>query len=81
MELTSVQQTAGRRAPAGAPRQSLGSASGTARSHSVSCSWPAAASLKSAALAPIAAFATKPATRMYVDVPNHRTRRLREPSP
>lgn len=72
MELTSVQQTAGRQAPAGAPRQSLGSASGTARSHSVSCSWPAA---------PIAAFATKPATRMYVDVPNHRTRRLREPSP
>lgn len=75
MELTSVQQTAGRQAPAGASRESLGSASGTDRSHSVSCSWPATA------LAPIAAFATKPATRMYVDVPNHRTRRLREPSP
>jgi hypothetical protein len=41
----------------------------------ISCSWPAAA------IAPISAFATKPATHMYVDVPNHRTRRLREPSP
>jgi hypothetical protein len=73
MELTIVQQTAGRQTLAGAPR--LRSVAGTGLSLAISCSWPAAA------IAPISAFATKPATHMYVDVPNHRTRRLREPSP
>lgn len=75
MELTSVQQTAGRQALAGAPRPAIGSASGTGRSCSVPGSWPAAAA------SPIAAFATKSATRMHAYVPNHHTRRLREPSP
>ena len=74
MKLTGTQQTAGRQALAGAPR--LRSAAGAGRS--LSCSWQAAAT--SIDTAPIA-FATKPATRMYVDVTNHRSRRLWEPSP
>ena len=73
MTLIGTQQTAGRQALAGAPR--LGSAAGAGRS--LACSWPAtAASIDTASIA----FATKPATHMY-DVPNHRTRRLWEPSP
>ena len=74
MTLIGTQQTAGRQAPAGAPR--LGSAAGAGRS--LACSWHATA--MSIDTAPIA-FATKPATHMYVDVSNHRTRRLWEPSP
>jgi copper(I)-binding protein len=77
MTLIGTQQTAGRQARAGAPR--LGSAAGAGRS--LACSWHAAA--LSIDTAPIA-FATKPAsvaTAMYIDVPNHRTRRLWEPSP
>jgi hypothetical protein len=73
MTLIGTQQTAGRQALAGASR--LGSAAGAGRSLR---SWPAAD--VSIDTAPIA-FATKPATRMYVAVPNHRTRRLWEPSP
>lgn len=71
-----VTNTAGRQRSAGASR--LGSvALGRV------CSWPVAgAATAPIALAPSAmAFATKPATAMYVDVQNHRTRRLREPSP
>jgi hypothetical protein len=73
MTLIGRQQMAGRQALAAAPR--LGSA--VAAGRSLSSLWQAAASIDTAPIA----FATKPATRMYVDVPNHRTRRLWEPSP
>jgi hypothetical protein len=79
MTTTSVQQTARPQAFAAAPR--LGSAVLSGRSLAV-CSWPVANKLGAeATIAGTFAFATKPATRMYVDAMNHRTRRLTEPSP
>ena len=76
MTTTSVQQTAGRQAFAAASRLGSGVLSG--RPLAV-CSWPADAN--DAAAKGSIAFATKPATRMYVDAMQHRTRRLTEPSP
>jgi hypothetical protein len=79
MELTSVQQTAGHSASAAVSRPRSGALVG--RSVAVSGAWQAAtqAFAVPGAISSID-LATKPATHMYVD-PNHRVRRLREPSP
>lgn len=79
MELTSVQQTAGHSAFAAASRPRSGALVGA--SVAVPGAWQATtkAFAVSAAISSID-LATKPATHMYVD-PNHRVRRLREPSP
>ncbi len=79
MELTSVQQMAGHTASAAASRPRSGALVGG--SVAVPGAWQSATQVFAvpAAISSID-LATKPATRMYVD-PNHRVRRLREPSP
>ena len=78
MELTSVQQTAGHRAFAAVARPRSGALVG--QSVTVPGAWQATQAFAVSAAISSIDLATKPATRMYVD-PNHRVRRLREPSP
>jgi len=79
MTTTSVQQMAGPLAFATAPRLRSAVLSGRSLAE---CSWPVATKAGDIAIAQGSlAFATKPATHMYVDAANHRTRRLTEPSP
>ena len=79
MELTSVQQMAGRPAFATAPRPRSAAVTGQPVAASGSWQLGAKASAVQAAISSID-LTTKPATHMYVDA-NHRVRRLREPSP